>query len=352
MVGLYLAAVWNSSAAIAAEPAGKIRVLIVDGQNNHNWRETTPHIQGLLEECGKFAVEIATAPPSPQSDEGMKRYGGSPERYQAEMAGFHPEFHRFDAIVLNYNGDLWPEATQAALENAVAGGKGLVVVHAADNAFPDWAGFNRMIGLGWRLAEFGVRLEIDAEGRIARVPPGAGPGSGHGERRPFLVATRASDHPITRGLPAAWLHARDELYNRLRGPAEEMTVLATAFDDPAEGGTGFHEPIAWTVAFGNGRVFHTTLGHNAEAMSCVGFITLLLRGTEWAATGKVSIPIPEDFPTASRASKRGGDWGAMASRLWPFALVLGLCAGLWLRLRRTKLRRVASAIPGIAIKRS
>jgi type 1 glutamine amidotransferase len=100
------------------------------------------------------------------------------------------------------------------------------------------------------------------------------------------------------------MHAADELYSKMRGPGENMTVLATAFSDPANRGTGHDEPMLMTLSFGKGRIFHTTMGHDPEAMSCVGFITTLLRGTEWAATGKVTQKVPADFPTADKVSTR------------------------------------------------
>jgi type 1 glutamine amidotransferase len=117
-----------------------------------------------------------------------------------------------------------------------------------------------------------------------------------------VVTLRDPDHPITRGLPKEWLHARDELYSGMRGPIEHVHLLATAFDDKASGGRGEVEPILWTVRYGRGRVFHTVLGHDLEAMRCVGFLTTLRRGTEWAATGKVTLPVPQNFPTADRVS--------------------------------------------------
>jgi type 1 glutamine amidotransferase len=100
------------------------------------------------------------------------------------------------------------------------------------------------------------------------------------------------------------MHEADELYATLRGPGENMTVLATAFSDPQNRGTGRDEPMLMALTFGQGRIFHTTLGDNPAAMQCVGFITTLARGAEWAATGKVTIPVPKDFPTAEKVSTR------------------------------------------------
>ena len=117
-------------------------------------------------------------------------------------------------------------------------------------------------------------------------------GGGHGAKHEFLVELREPSHPIVAGLPAKWMHASDELYDKLRGPAEHLTVLATAFSDKSTGGTGEHEPMLMVTEFGKGRVFHTTLGHGTDSMSGLGFQVTLLRGTEWAATGKVTIPAP------------------------------------------------------------
>jgi type 1 glutamine amidotransferase len=145
------------------------------------------------------------------------------------------------------------------------------------------------------------------EGKIVR-DASPGPGGSHGSQHAFKMTTREPDHPIMQGLPTEWMHAKDELYDRLRGPAKNLTVLATAWSDPKTRGTGKHEPLLFTIAFGQGRVFHTALGHNngpdLTSQQCVGFITTLVRGTEWAATGRVTLPIPTDFPTATEVRRR------------------------------------------------
>jgi type 1 glutamine amidotransferase len=99
-------------------------------------------------------------------------------------------------------------------------------------------------------------------------------------------------------MPMEWQHVRDELYDNMRGPIENVKVLATAFSK----GTKVHEPMIWTVSYGKGRVFHTPMGHDANAMRCWGFAGTLTRGTEWAATGAVTLPLPKEFPTAEKLS--------------------------------------------------
>ncbi|HUS07958.1 MAG TPA: ThuA domain-containing protein [Bryobacteraceae bacterium] len=273
--------------SLVAAPA--IKVLIIDGQNNHDWKATTPILKKLLEESGRFTVAVATTPPK----------GG-------DMASFQPKFTGQDVVLSNYNGEPWSAATQAAFEEFVRKGGGFVSFHAADNAFPEWKEFNEMIGVGgWgnRTEKAGPYVRF-RDGKIVEDATTPGPGGHHGAQHPFVVAKRNAQHPIMKGLPAEWMHVKDELYDSLRGPAKNMTVLATAFSDPATKGTGEHEPMLMVLHYGKGRVFHTTLGHGPEAMQCVGFITTLLRGTEWTHQGKVTIPVPADFPKADKTSTR------------------------------------------------
>ena len=115
---------------------------------------------------------------------------------------------------------------------------------------------------------------------------------------------RDPNHPIAKGLPRVWTHAADELYDSLCGPAKELAVVGTAHSDPNNKGTNEEEPMLMTIRYSKGRIFHTTLGHDVPAMQCVGFIVTLQRGTEWAATGKVTQKVPKDFPTAEQASVR------------------------------------------------
>jgi type 1 glutamine amidotransferase len=221
-------------------------------------------------------------------------------------AKWRPQFSDYEVLVMNYTGDRWPEATRADFEKYVRGGGGLVIVHAADNAFPDWPEFNEMIavgGWGGRNEKSGPMVRW-REGRVVLdTTPGAG--GTHGPQHEFVVETRAPEHPIMRGLPGKWRHASDELYSKLRGPAKNLTVLATTYAAPDKGGTGENEPTLMTIAYGQGRVFHTVLGHGPAQMNGLGFQVTLLRGAEWAATGKVTLPAPKpEELTADKAAVR------------------------------------------------
>ncbi|HEX8711486.1 MAG TPA: ThuA domain-containing protein, partial [Terracidiphilus sp.] len=223
----------------------------------------------------------------------------------SDLSSFHPNFSEYKAVVMNYDAPVWPENLRKEFEDYVRNGGGLVVVHAADNAFPDWPAFNEMIGIGgWRhRTESAGPFWYYKDGKLVS-DPSPGPTGSHGARLPFQVVTRDPEHPIMKGLPRVWMHVNDELYATLRGPGKNMTVLATAHSDPKNKGTGHDEPMLMVLHYGKGRIFHTTMGHDVFALSDVGFMTIFQRGTEWAATGRVTLKVPADFPTAKTASYR------------------------------------------------
>ena len=126
----------------------------------------------------------------------------------------------------------------------------------------------------------------------------------HGPAQPFQLVVREPNHPITKGLPTKFMHVADELYGWLRGPAKNLTVLATAFAPKDKGGSDEHEPLLFTVQYGKGRVFLNALGHTPKELKSVAFIATFQRGAEWAATGKVTQKVPDDFPGPDQASVR------------------------------------------------
>ena len=198
---------------------GKIRVLLLDGQNNHNWVETSESLRGALERAGLFQVVTSTSPPK--------------EAAPGDWKEWRPDFGAADVVVSNYNGQAWPKAVEEALEEYVRSGGGLAIVHAANNPFPEWEEYNRMIGLGWRDRDYGDAIAVDdAGGHLLRIPAGAGIGAGHGRRHSYLVRIRKPEHPIMKGIPSRWMHATDELYHGQRGPAMDMTVSGVRLFGP------------------------------------------------------------------------------------------------------------------------
>lgn len=281
---------WSELVPNVALADQRISALMLDGQlGNHPWRGTTSLLKATLETTGRFNVKVFTFPP----------------HEEIPASKLRPDFSAYDVVIFNYKAPTWPDDLKKALDSYVRSGGSLVMVHSANNAFPKWPEFNRMIGLGgWgnRSKTAGVTFRW-RNGQMVRdaTPCIAG---AHGDPHEFLIDNRNPKHPIMRGLPTQWLHSKDELYERLRGPAENMTVLATAFADPKTGGSGENEPMLWTVDYHKGRVFHSVLGHDLVPLQNIGYQTTLARGTEWAATGKVTIPVPEKFPTALHATTR------------------------------------------------
>ena len=266
----------------AATVQPHINALIVDGFSNHDWRKTTAFIKETLEETGMFEAAVTTTP-------------GKPDDPAWEQ--WRPQFSDYGVVILNWNNvrmpELrWPEAMERALEAYVDGGGGLLAFHSANNAFPHWAEYDRMIGIGWRGKDHGTALQLTAEGEIRRIPPGEGERTSHGPRQDTVVI-RLNDHPITRGIPKRWLTPDIEVYTYARGPAEELTVLTYGLHHA----TDRYWPLEWAVSYGRGRVYSSSFGHIWESdvgipdrVLCIGFQTSLIRAAEWLATGSASFP--------------------------------------------------------------
>ena len=240
---LFLALMLGLNQARAAEPI--IHVLIFSGQNNHNWRETTPKLKAILENSGRLAVDVTD----------------HPEQCDAAT------LQKYDVLLSNWNTfgkptvTNWPPALRAAFLDFVRSGKGFVSVHAGSSSFYDWPEYQQIAGGSWKLGQ-----------------------TGHGPPHEFLVKLADADHPITRGLTN--FSTTDELWHRT-ALQTNIEILATAYSAPEWKGTGKDEPLAFTTRFGQGRCFNLLLGHDVKAMDAAGFQKLLCRGAEWAATGKV-----------------------------------------------------------------
>ena len=268
--------------------------VIITGQNNHNWPVSHVALKKTLENSGLFKMDVAVSPSAGE-----------------DMSAFTVDFSKYKLVVLDYNGDPWSDDMKAAFEEFVRNGGGVIVYHAADNAFTEWDEFNKMIALGG----WGGRDEKSGpyvywkDGRLIK-DPSPGFGGSHGARHEYVMNSRCNNHPVVEGLPARWKHATDELYDRMRGPGNIKDLLYSAYSPEEKGGSGREEPLVFTVDYGKARIFHIMLGHAGDslednvAMQCTGFQTLLLRGAEWCAKGKVTQKVPADFPTETEISLR------------------------------------------------
>lgn len=272
----------------------KIKVLIVEGVSNHDWRRRMDLVKRILEKDGSFDVRI-TVTPSKAGDPAWRAW--------------RPDFSKHDVVLSAYNNlggkPGWPDEARESFDQYVRGGGGFYVYHEANNSFAEWPEYNRMIGLGWRNRDFGRAIVIDRDESIRIIPAGEGENTGHGERGDVVVRP-LGNHPIHAGLPRAWMAADIEVYRYARGPAENLTVLAYGTDPR----TQLRFPIEWAVRYGEGRVFVSTYGHvwadqnDPPGMRCAAFQTIMTRALKWLAKRQVEGTVPADFPTADAVSLR------------------------------------------------
>jgi hypothetical protein len=235
--------------ATSEDAPKRLRVLIVTGNDvgAHDWRSTTPVTRAILEETKRFEVFVSEEPSVLETGALMK----------------------YDLLLLNYRNAPEEKLGEAAQKNIISflkSGKGLVAVHFVVNAWGDWPEFSNIIGRIWVGRRAGQGEKV----------------SGHGPRGTFKVRVTAKENPIVQGL--ADFEADDELYARLAGDAPiESLAMAYSADYSQK-----DEPMAWTLRYGEGRVFATVLGHDARARENPAFKKLLAQGSEWAAAGKVA----------------------------------------------------------------
>jgi len=309
----------------------KFKALIITGQSNHYvWPKTTKMIESYLLETGLFDVDIELTDTIWLGIKYNETRPGHLEKYISDFpldsddyeiskhppktTNFDPNFSDYDVIISNFGegaAELSDE-TKNAFEHYITSGGGLVIIHAANNAWGQWDAYNQMIGLGaWgnRTKDIGPFVYYTKDDKLEYNYSDSCVGS-HGKEHEYVITNRAPDHPIMKGIPKKWLHGKDELYDHMRGPFKNATILATAFSDPEINkqtwspivkGSGQHVPTLLSIDYGEGRIFHTTLGHFDYSMECIGFITTLQRGTEWAASGKVTQKVPLEFPNETEA---------------------------------------------------
>jgi type 1 glutamine amidotransferase len=265
---------------------GRLQALIITGQNSfeHDWRGTTNAIRRMLEDSGRFEVHVT-------------------EEFRGASA---KTLEPYDVVLLNYLGrwsyadpteQRWGEPAETALFEYVRAGHGIVVYHASFvMGAPSWPEFERLAGGTLRTEPSPSR----------RNPADA-----------FLVHVIDRAHPITVGMREYLWTFMDDMYTNMRwDPATTIHVLVAGRDDPAAydariagpkypasafspeklqkmKGMGEEHPLVWTSQFGKGRVLGFTLGHGPEALQFDGVSSLLTRGTEWAASGSVSVPLKE-----------------------------------------------------------
>ncbi len=257
-VCVFAVGLWGQSTArgsVDQPAADAVRVLIISGQGGHDWRSTTPFLRKVLANTGRFDVRVCEAP-----------------------AGITAQsLEDFDVLVDDYAGPALGSDTEKAIVRFVKSGNGLVITRGAIGSF-----------IGPRQADRGKQRPAPV---FARLVPAYWTTVPDGDRQtavPFInVKITRPEHPIVHGLKSGFKTA-DAVYRGMT-VLSGAEVLATAARD-ATIGAGKDAPVLLTAEFGDGRVFCTGLGNDLAAMQEKVFIATFARGTEWAATGTVTLP--------------------------------------------------------------
>lgn len=283
-------------ASLAAEPKQKaeaapqtIKTLIIAGQDGSHWSEGAALCcEAILDNSGLFDADVLITPDRPE-----------------DMDRFQPDFDAYQLIVLDYGGVEWAEPIKKAFEDFVREGGAVTIIHSSVVPLQDWVEYNKIIGMGaWygRNEKWGPYVYVKDGKVIYDYTPGYA--GYHGLQHNVVIEHYATEHPILKGLPTRWKHVKDEIYTKLRGPAQNMEVLATAYEN------GRNEPMMWTIRYGAGRVFVDLLGHCGSdpnmtySRTCAGYQITFIRGCEWAAKGKVTYDKIADFPTEDLCTYR------------------------------------------------
>jgi len=290
----FITAILLASGLSGLAQSPKIKVLLVEGVSNHDWKHRADIVRSILAKDGSFDVTVTVTPSA----------AGDPA-----WATWRPAFSNYNVVLSGYNNlggkPQWPAEVQAAFTNYVKSGGGFFCYHEANNSFAEWPEYNRIIGLGWRDVNFGTAIIVNSNETLQFVPAGSGTGTSHGSRVNALVR-RMNNHAIHQGLPPAWIAADVEIYRYARGPATNLTVLSYA-KDPT---TQIQFPMEWVVHYGQGRTYASSYGHvwadqtQPEGTRCAAFQTILVRALKWLAGRDPGMNTPVDFPTTNAPSLR------------------------------------------------
>jgi type 1 glutamine amidotransferase len=234
----------------ACNPGSKpINIILLSGRNNHEWHQTTPFLENMFKQTGNFKTKITNQPDT------LK----------------FADFEKFDVVLSNWNSwpenDLrWPAETEKALLDFIKNGGGFVTFHSSTSVFYNWPEFQEISIGAWIMDT-----------------------TSHGKPSETRIEISNNEHPVTQGMKEFEIF--DELWINA-SKNNKFEVLGTATNEKLIKNRMTKQPAIMVAEYGEGRIFHTILGHDIKSMESKGFQSLMLHGTEWAATGKVLRNLP------------------------------------------------------------
>jgi type 1 glutamine amidotransferase len=237
-----LAFIWVLVGFLAASPsqaADKIRLLIMSGSHPY---ETNQFLQ-LFKDNPDVTFESVVHPHA--------------------FAKLRPESAKnFDVLVLyDYAQKISPEA-QADLVNFLKAGKGLLILHHAIAAYPDWPEYEKILG-----GRYYLQPRTVVNGAVK-------PRSRAREGAEILVHLADLAHPATRGLKDFEIH--DETYFGYDVAPDSHLLLTTTNTNNAPS-------LAWSRSYEGARIIYCQLGHDHFAYENPNYRKFVAQAIKWVA---------------------------------------------------------------------
>ena len=238
VIAVLVAGGFNLASAQEAKP---LRALVVTGGCCHNYAFQTQQLTNALSKLAPIEWTVVMA-------------GGTGTRAEIPLYDKPDWAKGYDVVVHN---ECFADTTNQVyirkITEAHKAGVPAVVIHCAMHTYrttniDDWREF---------LGVTSKRHDHQSKYPVKHVEPA---------------------HPIMKGVAADWVTAMDELY-----VIDKVWPNAKALATSVSERDGKTYPVVWINQYDKARVFGTTYGHSDDSWRDPNFLTMVARGTLWAA---------------------------------------------------------------------